>query len=151
MTVAQFSITITASYRCKDQRGRFTPSQTLTLPLIVEGDSPDSDYSSEIEAEIAENEPEGCYAPGTYSYSIAEIPSGGDITVYAVARFDCGQQGPASRTIRVDVPITSTRDDVLDDVRSAIADMEVSSGGVYACDYAGFEVVSPLMYSYSGL
>lgn len=164
--------TVTASVRlqCRGDNNRFLPAENRQYSYDFQLESPDSEYTDALFYLLEQDLPEGCRVLGGVSTTIspaafappspdigegqgASFPIVDDVgqlvTIYYVAIFDCGDGFLDYRTGRVDVPITATRDSMLDDIRGDIVRM-MSAGAnpVYDCTYTSFQVTAPAYYQY---
>lgn len=164
--------TVTASVRmqCRDQNNRFMSAETRQYSYNFDLNSADEDYTDQLFALVENDLPDGCRVLGGISTAIApaafstELPLASDgapiygptvdnagqlITIYAVMVLQCRGEETEYRTVLADVPITATRDEVLDAIHAAIASAIANgSSSLYDCRYAGFTVTAPAMYQY---
>lgn len=165
-----YTIDATVRMQCRGPGNRFLPVETRQYSYNFDLSSPDDDYTDELFAFLAGDLPDGCRVVGSISTLISpaafapppgEIGDAGDIstptvddigqlvTIYAVAIFDCHDGYLDYRTVRVDVPVTATRDQLLDSIRGAVAQMILHGvNPVYECTYVSFRITAPAMYQY---
>lgn len=146
--MAQFDVSVSGYWRCGSAETGLSVegfAETVTVSADTEADISDAD----IGAALMDIAPPGCTINSFTVEGVFAPEPGGLITVYATAKFNCGQRGIIYRTFRVDVPTTSTRDEVLDEMLlTVLARMDVDPAG-YDCRYLGFEITAPLLYQYS--
>lgn len=146
--MAQFDVSVSGFWSCRGDDGSLSV-QEMQETVSITADSEDAIADSDIEAALSAIAPSGCRVNSFTVEGVFAVEQGGMITVYAVATFDCGSRGLIYRTFRIDVPTTSTRDEVLDEMLLTIlAQMDVASGR-YDCTYVGFDITAPLFYQYS--
>lgn len=146
--MAQFDLTVRVTWFNPDPSfGSSTYETTENISVEVESEAAISD--ADIRAALAAVTPAGAQLSGYTVEGVFAPESGGTITVYAAAKFICADGRTVFRTFRIDVPTTSTRDEVLDEMLLTIlARMDIDPAG-YDCTYAGFEITAPLLYAYS--